>query len=203
MSEIAGCQHTWDVLLIGGPSGTGKSSVSYPLARHFDMGITEVDDLFIALECLTTPEQQPEIHYWRTHPEATELPAEKILERQLALSRVMSPMITAVVNNHIETVMPIVLDGDYILPEIIAPPNNKQLLDADRVQAVFLYEPDEQQIVKNFAQREPNEGTQTKRAQVSWLFGQWLKNECEQYGLIALPARPWDTLIPRINEAIS
>ena len=39
----------WDVLLIGGAAGTGKTSVSYRLARHFDVGITEVDDIHTAL----------------------------------------------------------------------------------------------------------------------------------------------------------
>jgi 2-phosphoglycerate kinase len=34
----------WQVLLIGGASGAGKTSVSYRLANHFNVGITEVDD---------------------------------------------------------------------------------------------------------------------------------------------------------------
>ena len=31
----------WDVLLVGGASGTGKTGVSYRLAQHFSVGITE------------------------------------------------------------------------------------------------------------------------------------------------------------------
>ncbi len=69
----------WDVLLIGGASGTGKTSVSYRLARHFGIGITEVDDFQQMLKVMTTPEQQPLIHYWDTHPEAAALPPEKIV----------------------------------------------------------------------------------------------------------------------------
>ena len=34
----------WQVLLFGGASGVGKTSVSYRLAQHFGVGITEVDD---------------------------------------------------------------------------------------------------------------------------------------------------------------
>ena len=180
----------WDVFAIAGPSGVGKSSVSYPLARRYGVAMTEVDDLFHAVEALTTPAQQPAIHYWRTHPEAVELPPERILELQLNVSRAMSPAIATVIDNHIETRMPVVLDGDYILPELIAEYSN-------RVKAVFLYEDDEDHIVKNFLLREPDEGQQRKRAQVSWLLGRWLRDECERLGLAAIPSRPGETLVER------
>ena len=63
MSLLAANQkRPWDVLLLGGASGTGKISVSYKLARYFGVGITEVDDLHIVLETMTTPEQQPQFH---------------------------------------------------------------------------------------------------------------------------------------------
>ena len=45
----------WQVLLIGGASGAGKTSVSYRLAHHFNVGITEVDDFQVILERMTTP----------------------------------------------------------------------------------------------------------------------------------------------------
>ena len=57
----------WQVLLIGGASGAGKTSVSYRLANHFNVGITEVDDFQVILERMTTPAQQPELHWRPTH----------------------------------------------------------------------------------------------------------------------------------------
>jgi 2-phosphoglycerate kinase len=184
----------WDVFVVAGPSGVGKSSVSYPLARHFDVAMTEVDDLVHAVEALTTPADQPEIHYWRTHPEAgLQLPAENVLEIHLDICRKLAPAIGSVIDNHIETGIPIVLDGDYILPESIAH-------YSERVSAVFVYEDDEDQIVENYILREPDEGRQRKRARVSWLFGRWLREECERLGLSAIPSRPWKTVIERAIE---
>ena len=107
----------------------------------------------------------------------------------------MSPSIEAVVSNHVETNTPIVLEGDYVVPEVL-------LRTGGRVATVFLYEPNEAQIVRNFEQREPDSGEQAKRARVSWLFGQWLKEECARYGAIALQPRPWSTLLDRVIEAI-
>lgn len=72
-----------------------------------------------------------------------------------------------------------------------------------RVRAVFLHEPDEQHLENNFLLREPERGPQTKRAQVSWLHGQWLKREAERLGLPVVTARPWDTVLERTIAAAS
>ena len=54
----------------------------------------------------------------------------------------MVPAIRFVIDNHIETRMPVVMDGDYILPEMIKP-------YADRVQSIFLFD-DHEQIIAGF-----------------------------------------------------
>lgn len=184
-----------EIIAIAGPSGVGKSGASYPLARHLGIPIVEVDDLFHAVEALTTPAQQPLIHFWQTHPEAAGLPAEEILAQHIEVCRALSPAIAAVIDNHIRTRMPIVLEGDYILPELAAEYPNQ-------VKAVFLYEEDPDQIVRNFLNREPAQGEQHKRAQVSALFGTWLRAECKRLDLVALPSRPWDTTVERIIASI-
>jgi 2-phosphoglycerate kinase len=195
LSKVEPNELPWRVLLLGGPSGVGKTSVSYALARRFGVGICEIDDLHIVAKQITTPAQQPVLHQWDTDPRAQGLSAERILELHIAVCRVMSPSIEAVMFNHVETNTPIVLEGDYVLPEVLSRVGS-------RVAEVFLHEPDEAQIVRNFAQREPGGGEQAKRARVSWLFGRWLKEECSRHGAIALPPRPWNTLLDRIVEAI-
>ncbi len=193
----------WQVLLLGGPSGTGKTAVSYRLAQYFGIGITEVDDFQVLLECMTTPEQQPILHFWRTHPAPDQLSAREIMENGLASGRVMTPGLEAVIANHLEAQTPVVLEGDFILPALAAQQSFAGQPNHGHVQAVFLYEEDEHQLVQNFLQREPEHGPQAKRAHVSWLYGQWLKQEAEHYNLRALPARPWDTLFDRIVAAVS
>ncbi|MBC8076365.1 MAG: hypothetical protein H7Y32_09855 [Chloroflexales bacterium] len=193
----------WHVLLLGGPSGAGKTMVSYRLAQHFGIGITEIDDFQVLLERMTTPQQQPILHFWRTHPAPDQLSATEITEQGLAVGRVMAPGLEAVIANHLEAHTPVVLEGDFLHPALAAQtvfagqPNNGQ------VRAVFLYEADEQQLRMNFAQREPESGAQTTRARVSWLYGQWLKQEADRYGLPVLPARPWDTVFERIIAALA
>jgi 2-phosphoglycerate kinase len=202
MDKATPPSRSWQVLLLGGAAGTGKTSVSYRLARYFDIGITEVDDFQVILECMTTPEQQPVLHWWRTHPGAGELAAEEIVEHTIAVGRVMAPALTAVIANHLETQMSIVLEGDFILPALVTQPDFVGMVNDGNVRALFLYESDLAQIVANFLLREPEHGPQHKRAEVSWLYGQWLKAEAERYNIPALPARPWDTLFDRVLAAV-
>src|SRR5690242_17508642 len=104
---------SWQVLLLGGPSGTGKTSASYRLAQYFRIGITEVDDFQVILEHMTTPAEQPVLHYWRTHPEAAQMAPEEIVKLTIAVGQVMTPALEAVISNHLESQAPIVLEGDF------------------------------------------------------------------------------------------
>lgn len=188
----------WDVLLIGGASGTGKTSVSYRLARHFGIGITEVDDFQQMLKVMTTPEQQPLIHYWDTHPEAAALPPDKIVDLLIGISRVLQPGLTAVIANHLEASQPFVLEGDFILPDLAVQAAYGAFPANDRVRAIFIDESDERQIVRNYLSREPQGGEQTRRAHVSWLYNRWLTQEAERLGIPSIPSRPWETLFDRV-----
>jgi 2-phosphoglycerate kinase len=190
------------VLLIGGASGTGKTSVAYRLAQHFEVGITAIDDFQVILERMTTPEQQPILHFWRTHPHPETLTAEEIMHQGLEVARAMTPALEAVIADHLDTRVPIVLEGDFIAPALAVQPAFGGRSNAGRVRAVFLYEPDEAQILANFTRREPEAGIQATRARVSWLQGQWLAEECGRLGIPAVLARPWQSAFTRVREAV-
>jgi 2-phosphoglycerate kinase len=193
----------WQVLLLGGASGTGKTAISYRLAQYFGIGLTEVDDFQVLLERMTTPEQQPALHFWRTHPAPHQLSATEIMEQGLTIGPVMAPGLEAVIANHLESKTPIVLEGDFIHPALAAQKTFSGIPNEGQVRAIFLHEEDEQQLLMNVARREREQGLQAKRARVSWLYGQWLKHEADRYGLAVLPARPWDTLFERFLAAVS
>jgi 2-phosphoglycerate kinase len=192
---------SWEVLLLGGPSGAGKTWVSYRLAQQFGASVIELDDFQIVLQQMTSPEQQPLMHMWKTHPEIHAQPAERILEHIFAVGRVLTPALEAVIANHLKTHQPLILDGDLILPALATQTAFGSVQHSGQVRAIFLYEDDETQLIENFARREPG-STQTKRAQVSWLYGQWLKDEAERTGITLLPARPWETVFERVVASL-
>lgn len=191
---------SWQVLLLGGASGTGKTSISYRLAHHFGVGITEVDDFQIVLERMTTPMEQPILHRcWG--PEAARLSPEQIVELQIAVVETPTPALEAVVDNHIKTNTPIILEGDYILPSLAS--RCPATADRGGVRAVFLHEPDETQLQRNFSYRDVDGEEQRHRARVSWLFSQWLKAEAQRRSLPVVEARPWATVFDRVQAVIA
>jgi 2-phosphoglycerate kinase len=192
----------WDVLLIGGASGVGKTSISYRIAQHFGIGITEADDVHCALMAMTTPEEQPLLHLWDTNPEAHHWPAEKILDHFIQVCQQLMPAYEAVIANHLESSVPLVLEGDYLLPALAVQAKFKGFANNGRVRAIFLHEDNHEQIISNYQLREPGSGRQERRARVSWLFSQWLVQEVARVGGTVVHARPWATGFARVLDAL-
>jgi 2-phosphoglycerate kinase len=198
-----GGRPSWSVLLLCGASGTGKTRVSYPLARHYGVPIVEVDDLVEALQAMTTPEQQPILHYWRTHPEAARLPPADIADLQVAVAEALIPAVDAIVGNHLETDTPVIIEGDYLLPALATRDSFAGVPAKGRVAAVVLHEPDEAQIVANYLRREPGLGEQLQRARVSALYGDRLTEQAAEAGVPTVTARPWTDVIERVIAAVT
>jgi 2-phosphoglycerate kinase len=191
-------ERDWQVLLLGGASGTGKSQLSYPLAQHYQVPIVEVDDLVIAVQRMTTPGQQPMVHYWDTHPDADSLPASRLVELQIAVAEALRPALDAVIGNHLQTDTPVVIEGDYLLPSLAAQGSFAGHPANGRVRSVFLHEPDPEQLVVNYLLREPGNGQQRSRAQVSARYGNWLAAQASEHRIPVLTTRPWSTTLNRL-----
>jgi 2-phosphoglycerate kinase len=194
-------QRSWDVLLIGGASGVGKSSISYRLAHSYNVGITEVDDFQVILERMTTPEQYPVLHFWRTHSDETrQMDGDQQLAIMINYSQVMSVALEHVIANHLESQTPIVFEGDYIPPSLAVLPVYGKIPAQGRVRALIVVEEDEQQILRNYCEREG--GMQAERAHISWLHSKWLQEEATRLGVPTLAARPWETVFERAQQLI-
>jgi len=192
----------WTVLLIGGASGTGKTSLSSQLAVRLGVPIVEVDDIVEALLAMTTPDQQPALHYWSTHPEAARLPPDGILQLHLAVAESLAPALAAVVANHLETDTQVIIEGDYLVPGFAARDRFQDISAEGKVRSIFLHEPDAEQLVANYSGREPEDGEQSVRANVSVLFGAWLAAECVRHGVPMIRARPWTSLERRVLDTV-
>jgi len=186
-------KRNWDVLLIGGASGVGKTMVSLQLARHYGIDLVRVDDFQVLLSVMTTPETHPAIHYWRTHPNWWEEPIENTVGQLIDVGRMLIPGLNAVIKEgHLEDNVPMILEGDFILPEFASS------FDDSRVKSVFIHEPDKEQILQNFLSREGE--LQQHRADVSYAYGKWIAEQCLKYSILLIEARPWDSVMERIMK---
>jgi len=186
---------------LGGASGVGKSQISYRLARHYGVGLTEVDDFQVILQAMTSPDDYPEFHFWRTQPELANSMSE---EEHLAFGRRyagrMAQAIELVVANHFENRTPVLIEGDFVLPALAAQPRFGEYDSAGQVRSLFLYEEVEDQIRRNFLAREGDD--QPGRARITWRQSEGIRRDAERLGLPAIPARPWDTVFERAVAAI-
>ncbi len=195
-------ERPWDVLLLGGASGVGKSHVSYPLAAELGVNLTAVDDVHIILERMTTPDRYPAVHLWRLHPERVlELDEAGALAHTLEYGAVVSEALEPVIANHLDSRVRLMLEGDFILPSLATRSTYDDVPADGRVRALFLYEEEEERIARNFAQREGEE--QPWRARACWVYSEWLRDECGRLGITAIPARPWETALERALAAVS
>jgi len=200
--DTATGDRAWDVLLIGGASGVGKSTAGRRLAHDLGIAVAEVDDLHTAVRTLTTAEQMPVLHYWHTSPAAASMSPQEMVDLHIAVSRLLLPAVRAVIEQHVEDGNPVILEGDYLVPEVVDPHPAWNAGTLPRLRAVFLDEPDTDQVARNLNQREPDEGDQTGRARVTQMFGRWLRAECVGRPAVSIEVRPFATVAARILSAL-
>ena len=198
----------WSVLLIGGHSGAGKTTVAYDLARRFGTACTQVDDIRLALQQIITPAERPALHFFLATPDVWQRPPAELCAGLIAVGELVSAALDIVIAHHLATAGPLILEGDGIVPALAAQSSFGGVANRSWVRAVFLVEPDEAVLQASMLGRgrgydDRSAAEQATQARMNWLYGRWLHQEAERRGLPVLPARPWPTLADRVIAAIS
>ena len=199
----------WSVLLVGGSSATGKTTATRALAHHYGVSVLQTDDIRMALQQMTTPEQHPALHYFISEPPVWDQPPEQLRDGQIGVANALVPALAMIMAHHIAGTSPVIIEGDDIAPRLAGQRHFPELkywtdlaFDRPAVRAVFLVEADEPAVLHNMRSRGRVEYQATDsyqaEARTSWLYGQWLQQEAERYGLPVVPVRPWATLADRI-----
>ena len=189
-----------DVVLVGGAPGVGKTTVARALAARLGMDLTHVDDFQIVLEQMTDPERFPAVHEWRLHPERVlALDDEGMIEHTRQVSEVVAQAVAPVIADRLHEHVRSVFEGDFLQPGFAASAAFGGVPAEGRVAGVFLFDTLEQ-FAENIRAREGED--QPRRAEISWNYSEWLRQECERHGVPSIPARPWETAVDRAVEAI-
>jgi 2-phosphoglycerate kinase len=182
----------------------GKSSVVKQLGKQFGLPWLAVDDLRLAFQRshVILPDNTEALSFFEKTPHVWSLPPEHLRDKLIALGQVMSPALEVVIENHVETDDPLLIEGDAILPSLLP-----RLSHARLVRAFFLVEPDEELLLAHmdirYRVRAHHEDAQLRAmAHVRWLHGLWLAEEARRYGLPVLKPHPWETLAERIAAAL-
>ena len=200
----------WQALLIGGISGTGKSTVARQLAQRFGIPWLQVDLFRLAFQHsrATLPRGNESLYLFWDRPDVWQLPPEQLRDGLIETGEVMSPALEIVTASQVDHAGPMVLEGDGILPSLRDYPLLRERVTAGQVAMIFLVEPDEAILLGNMLARgrgmEARSAAEHRtEAHAKWLFGRWLTIEAERYGLPVLAPRPWDTLGERVLAAVA
>lgn len=186
----------WTVLIIGGASGMGKSSIAYEIARFYGVNVLEVDDVHLSVKSVTTKESFPAIHYWNTGVNWMDVGVDGNVKWLIDVGKEMAPVLKELVNRHIEDQLPIIIEGDFINPEFT------KSFEHPEVKSIFVNEADVNQILHNYLVREGGD-LQNYRAEISIAYGKWIVDTCNQNGISVIESRPWDTALERALKSLS
>ena len=197
----------WYVFLIGGHSYSGKTTAAKHIGLSLGAPWMMVDDLRLAFQraCVRLPRNTDALYFdknpdlWRGQPEA-------FCDALIAVGEVLSAPLEVVIENHVDQSIPIVIEGDGILPSLLSRPPVVERAGA--VRAVFLVEPDESVILANMPARGRHISGMTQKelrseARAKWLHGQWLAREAARYNLPVVEPRPWETLVERLIDHLA
>jgi 2-phosphoglycerate kinase len=179
------------VLLIGGASGVGKSVVANQLGLRLGASWLHVDDLRLAFQRsrVMLPERTEALYFFEETPEIWTMPPELLRDGLIGVGQVLSPALEVIIENHVDTVAPVVIEGDAILPSLLSRPTVRDRVSDGHVQAVFLVETEEEVVFANIVARGRGmggrrEAEQRTEARAKWLYGQWLADEAHRYGCL-------------------
>lgn len=196
---------SWRVLLIGGSSGVGKSHIARQLGLRFGTAWLAADDVRLAFQRsqVILPHKTEALYFFEETEAVWSLPPERLRDGLIALGEVMSPALEVIIENHVDTADPVVIEGDTILPSLFQRPSVQARIPNGQVQAVFLVEPDENVLLAHMDARyrvhtSHNEAKLRSMAHTRWLHGLWLADSARSSGFPVLEPHPWETLAERI-----
>lgn len=192
----------WRVLLVGGHSGAGKTIAAERLGLALGVPWMMADDIRLAFQRahVRLPDRTDALYFdttpgfWRQRPE-------EMRDALIAVGEVLSPALEVIIENHVDQSVPVVIEGDTILPSLLL--RQSVLERASVIRAAFLVEPDESEVISTIVQRgraivDRTDEELTAEGRAKWLFGQWLAQEAARYDVPVIEPRPWDTLHERL-----
>ena len=196
----------WTILLIGGPSASGKTTLAESLAMRFGLQHIDIDLIYMTLRRAMPPDIAP-IRLYEQNEEYWARPGDELIEDHLRFRVWFCRALEVVVAQQYRRGRPTVMEGTWLSP----PFANQGVYDGfkvDRVRAIFLYEP-AQHATEHRRRRRANPWDRTfapsvmrNIAALRMRLGQDLKREAEAERLPVLVSRPMETLEARALAAL-
>ncbi len=200
----------WQVQVLFGASGTGKSTAARQIARASGATWMQVDDLRLALQYsrVTLPEGTDRLYFFETTPGIWIRPVDDLLQAFVDVAKVMVPAVRVVIDSHLVTGVPMVIEGDGVLPSLVDDPVLRPWVDAGVLRFCCLAARSHAELVENMVRRGRGDHLEDQervslQANANLAFNDWLVESSRTLRIPVVASRPFDTLIDRIEEAIT
>lgn len=193
------------MLLVGGPSGVGKSTLARELAARAGAALAHTDDFRMALERVLSVGENADLHAFADAGPELLSPAESVGAWR-RIGAVVGHALEIVVAHHVFDGSPVVIEGDALLPSFAAQSQFAGYAVGHGLRALYVVEPDESVVHHNLVVRGRDwrmgpEGLE-RYARATWLYGQWLAGEAAAHDVPVLQPRPWESLAARAEELL-
>ena len=197
----------WTILLIGGGSATGKSTLAKALAAHFDLQYIDADLFYMVLRRSVPPKdaplrlQQLDEAYWAG-------PIRDLLHDQDEARDFVCRSLEVVVAQQYRAAKPSVLEGSWLSPSFARQRTYDGFDTGDSLRSIFLHEPDSARIEErrrrraNPWDRRFDPAVMRNIEDLRRCIGANLKQEAEALGLPVLRSRPFNSLLDRALSAL-
>lgn len=191
---------SWQLLLLGGGAGTGKSHVAREMAGSQACSWLQMDSIWLAMTGVTTPETHPALHlFTKMEGPWFDLAEDEQLDRFVEATRQVSLGLPSVVAHMLETNHHAVIEGVWMTPAFATESAKDR-----RVRAVFVVESELQHVQEAMlsrSQRPYPTPRERALARLSSAYSGWVREECRTLGVPTVEARPRATLIERVRSA--
>jgi 2-phosphoglycerate kinase len=193
-------ERKWKILLIGGSSGVGKSTIARKFSEYYGIPLMEVDDIRIALQQIVKQEDHPDLFtFIKDEDHLDHYTTPELVEKLVAVGNVLTPVLRKIIKKHILYNEPMVMEGDSILPELVT------LVSGPEVRSVFLY--DDKEHIQVRTKRRGREGILSekslhKQATLSFSYGEYIKEQVQKKKFNLIKVSPIETVFERILTSI-
>jgi 2-phosphoglycerate kinase len=193
------------VVMIGGPTATGKSTLGASLARRFDLNYIDLDVFYVAFREVVPREiAPPDLHeeneaYWAR-------PVSELVGEYLRLQEYMCTAFESVVSTQVAKGRSLLLEGTWLTPQFAAAKAFRGV-SAD-VRPLFLFESDRSEMERRRRQRAYPwmrtfaDDVMRNVSAMRYEHGIEMKRRAGALGLPVLESRPFETLEQRALAAL-
>jgi 2-phosphoglycerate kinase len=159
----------FNVLLIGGSSGTGKSILARQLSEYFKIPLCEVDDIRIVMQKIADKDKYPKLfNFFNSGDCRSEMSVSDFVTKQVEVSNEVWIALKVLIEKHDYLNEKVIFEGDNILPV-----NTKELKSC-KIKQVYIYDTEEE-IYRNMLNRKRHNITEEdikKDSEFSFAHGQ-------------------------------